>query len=372
MFEMRRLGFGKRIPEKIKNILAESFNSSNKGFVTYSHWFPQRSELPDINDFEISFSLPQSPFVAKRSGTLCPMIYEEDRISEKRSATKELKRTFSQSVVRPIGKLSNTYMPVDGSNISFAYILCININPLCNSAHGILTEGSRNTAPIILAYKMTQNASEMVSNIISQLSSIQGLKNAKHPLLILVGTYDKSFDKKRRMKTKIQECIRKRYSWMEVYFKTVCTGSGENIKKLGSFIIQKLLDATQYSPDFFKHPYLDSECSGEWYQQYRQQIYIVIETIKKQKEEIELITDQSARISLSFITWTQFELLLDIHGFPESESERVALFLRHLGLIQFYRDIPELVEPEIVGDIICLFPELYVNSILISIGLLKI
>ena len=85
-------------------------------------------------------------------------------------------------------------------------------------------------------------------------------------------------------------------------------------------------------------PFLDSFISASWFEEKQESLLTVMEDLKASHEELSSLENERDKFFRSIITWSRFTAILASYSIPELECESVALYLRHMGVINHYRD----------------------------------
>lgn len=173
------------------------------------------------------------------------------------------------------------------------------------------------------------------------------------PPLFIVASYQ-TLENPKKWANKVKKAIEARFPHLVFSYYIVCTQNGQGIKQLASSIIKEISIQVSSGISF---PWLDSSV-GEWISSARNRVALFIEKLCTLKEEISNISDEWLRIAKSVLNWREFKELASASGLVDSDLDRLALYARHLGLIQHYKDVNW--EGRCLSNLIFLNSEVYV------------
>lgn len=131
----------------------------------------------------------------------------------------------------------------------------------------------------------------------------------------------------------LKEKISERFPLLSFTLIKLCVTTGRQIKKLNEEIKKKHGNGKANLP----FPYLPSVCDENWYAILKSRIFELSEHLKFLKEENAKVKEQQEWIRNSILTWHDFSELASKFYIFEEHHERVAIFLRHMGIIHHYR-----------------------------------
>lgn len=96
----------------------------------------------------------------------------------------------------------------------------------------------------------------------------------------------------------------------------------------------------QIQSNSFGWPFIEYFISSDWFTCNSHSLFKCAEILFCKQEEFESAIDEYDQFFPSFISWDEFiEFLSSSFSFKENDYENVALFLRHIGAINHYRDV---------------------------------
>ena len=116
----------------------------------------------------------------------------------------------------------------------------------------------------------------------------------------------------------------------------ICTKTCHKVKELSLEIVRTL----KIAGDDLPFPLLPPAITTNWFTANKLNMFSLREQIIATQEEISDASIESLIIQKSILTWPDFVALCAQHQLTD-DIELVALFLRHIGILHHYRDVPK-------------------------------